>query len=606
MLKYTINNSEFRSQLKKIELEEYELVNLYGSSDDKCLLICYYMNECNVSDNLGVFVCNRINLDNNNNLNTSTYESNETMYIAKVNEEKRLFTIVVDRYFDLDLTSLTETVVEEEGGQVIYWRLYFDSEGHLFTSNDETIIVYVEYDYYDENGIANTGLDELKCTYVSPNLLKIVYTDDMAYLRSAIYDEYYESFNVTSIKVYRDTPFFNENSNFEIYLDNPLCNIQIPISSNFETDLMLGYGIQESFVDAEKKAAINSIVDMEKDAYVPVIWDSDAGSVLSKTSGNNIVNGEVYSIDFNLHFRQHRGDDWLVNSGVYWNGVIDVNGRLRFIDDYYSGVTFFSLSDKSSQSDLLTYLDFSNDDVRYQKNRLRRSFLRLMFYDSTNPGDQNLLYYSTIFFDSGDMFSKYIRRVSDTPYRAVVYDEDDEGNETINTTKSRTNLIGLKVDREPYGTLVEGLDDDDIDELRLSSRLTVEDKYDSISSSEGFYLYLWKDNDNGVTPTDLYMKVEFNHAGYGRTIPFMMPFYDEKVDGQTGIKTFEEILTDWSNDDTKYNVRKYLKYSYIHLKYRYDKVNKRHVYYLDDTFYGDGVRFENNKITFNLYEAKII
>ena len=68
---------------------------------------------------------------------------------------------------------------------------------------------------------------------------------------------------------------------------------------------------------------------------------------------------------------------------------------------------------------------------------------------------------------------------------------------------------------------------------------------------------------------------------------------------------------DWgSNADTRYGIRRYLKYSYIHFKYKYDKLSERHVYYLDDKFYGTdengGVHFEDNAITINLYEAKIV
>ena len=41
------------------------------------------------------------------------------------------------------------------------------------------------------------------------------------------------------------------------------------------------------------------------------------------------------------------------------------------------------------------------------------------------------------------------------------------------------------------------------------------------------------------------------------------------------------------------------------MKYKYDNVGKRHVYYLDDEVYGDGVSDENEVLTLNLYEAKV-
>ena len=150
-------------------------------------------------------------------------------------------------------------------------------------------------------------------------------------------------------------------------------------------------------------------------------------------------------------------------------------------------------------------------------------------------------------------------------------------------------------------------------------------KNTSTASSEGFYLYLWKDNES-VLPQDLYMKVEFNHAGYGRTIPFMMPYWDKQKwnNKKSGIKTFNAILNDWkdtkivdsdgnvswkNNTDGHYGMRQYMKFSYIHLKYQYDKDNDKHIYYLDPETYGiidfpkgkDG----NKEIVINLYEAKV-
>ena len=107
------------------------------------------------------------------------------------------------------------------------------------------------------------------------------------------------------------------------------------------------------------------------------------------------------------------------------------------------------------------------------------------------------------------------------------------------------------------------------------------------------------------------MKVEFNHAGYGRTIPFMMPFKDPNKEEGNGIKTFRDILDDWNSEDGKYGARRYMKYSYIHFKYKYDKRYKRHIYYLDDEFYGKnpkngGVHYDDNIMVINLYEAKMI
>ena len=539
------------------------------------------------------------------------------------------------------------------------WYLYFD-QPHLFnppieereyTEGSEElnykITIFIDFSYIGDEGSSVNGLAELECQYENPYELSYVFDgsdETINKLRSVVFtnEEQTEDNDlifgdVNGLKVYRETPYFQKsvNSNFLtntnnifIYIEKPLYRISIPLSINFETNTYQSDILNEQYVEDERNKAINRITDMEKDVYHPVIWDSSKEDENGYKIGDYVdgINKEVEKIVFNLHFRQHRGDDWLVEPDTYWNGcyVDTTNNKIKFIDEVgeleYEGKypNYFSYNQiadddiekeiyRSKQSDLLTYLGFENSDVRYQKNKLSRSFIRIMFYDSLNLGNQNLLYYSTIFVDSGKLFGKYINHIEDTPYNSVVYETDEETEtETINVEKSQTDLIGIRVDREPTGDLLKDEDDvafdniDQVEELRLSCQFTVQDKFQSNASSDGFYLYLWKDNESGVIPTDIYMKVEFNHAGYGRTIPFMMPFWDHEI---------------WRNEgnitDGQYGARQYMKYSYIHFKYKYDKIHKQHIYYLDDEFYGTnpedgGVHYQDNIMTINLYEAKMI
>ena len=567
------------------------------------------------------------------------------------------------------------------------WYLYFD-QPHLFnppieeseyTEGSEElnykITIFIDFSYIGDEGSSVNDLAKLECQYENPYELSYVFDgsyETINKLRSVVFtDEEQTEDNdlifgdVNGLKVYRETPYFQKsepddpesvNSNFLtntnnifIYIEKPLYRISIPLSVNFETNTYQSDILNEQYVEDERNKAINKITDMEKDVYHPVIWDSENEDYVDG------INKEVEKIVFNLHFRQHRGDDWLVEPDTYWNGCyVDTNdNKVKFIDEItdYSDVNYFSYKQiekgenedikRSKQSDLMTYLGFTNSDIRYQKNKLSRSFIRIMFYDSMNPGNQNLLYYSTIFVDSGKLFGKYINHIEDTPYNSVVYETNEETEiETINAEKSQTELVGIRVDREPTGDLLKDEDDvdfdniDQVEELRLSCQFTVQDKFQSNASSDGFYLYLWKDNESGVIPTDIYMKVEFNHAGYGRTIPFMMPFWDskkrydkenDKLPQKQGIKTFREILDDWNSmkdeneiwrnegniTDGQYGARQYMKYSYIHFKYKYDKIHKQHIYYLNDEFYGTdpdygGVHYQDNVMTINLYEAKMI
>ena len=336
------------------------------------------------------------------------------------------------------------------------------------------------------------------------------------------------------------------------------------------------------------------------------------------------------------------------------------------------------------QSDLLSYLGFDDDDVKYQKSKLKKSFLRISFYDSDNIANQNLLHTATIFLDSGELFAKYIKNIeTEDEYKATKtiiaqknpeisfkagsiltsseYEKlDDEnrikcvisgellaangGSSSDKEGYTMYDKVGMSVNREPMRkrALDKSLDfGDNIDELerlRMSSQIVVTDKNSSKRSSEGFYFYTYKSNDNGVYPSDIYMRVEFNHAGYGRVIPFMMPYirkseeklkenspgyerYTKTDRKENKIKTFDDICYDWSeididkennplkdDSDIGYSAVRYMKYCHIKWKYRYDKHTQKHIYYLDPDVYGTGVTSDNkhgNNIILNLYEGKI-
>lgn len=66
------------------------------------------------------------------------------------------------------------------------------------------------------------------------------------------------------------------------------------------------------------------------------------------------------------------------------------------------------------------------------------------------------------------------------------------------------------------------MSDDEIEEYRISTQLEVLDRYFNKTSSDGFYIYLYENEqffkDNG--PKDLYMKLMFNRLGYGREYTF--------------------------------------------------------------------------------------
>lgn len=602
---------------------------------------CQYGNNEHITANMKIFASNEITLTSNESAyNTNkTFTFNENLVVSGVNENYNTFTCFISKYNTLEVTTLSLQTIDE----VKYLYIYF-KEGHFFeketfngdtnekiyiffkfSNNGEIKIVPIKFEY-----ITNTIL---RCTYDSitskDNLSTIidwitnekeysfneVTTDDLTELIKVLFPNgsYTQSLVVgdtSNVEVMRLQFLYNndEKEGEETYVvtttlkyDVPLYTMPLSLTSSSQIDADKEMNIKEYFVDNEINKAINKITDMEKDVYIPVIWDN---------KNNKESDYKVYELRFNLHFRKHTlDDDWTTTNDDFWNGNYTEDGKAKLMEKVSEGTTkygFFS-KDVNSQADLLSYLGFTDKDVKYQKNKLKKSFLRLSFYDSTNQANQNLLAYYTIFYNIGDTYAKFMRHYSDEDYHYSVLDNDSYEN--------KTKLTGIRVNREPYNFVSQKNDISyDADDVRLAAQFSVKDKYNADSCSEGFYLYLWRDDDNGVMPTDIYMKVEFNHAGYGRSIPFMMPFYDTKKHkgGTASIKSFENIINDFNGDgdDSPYGIRQYLKYSYIHLKYRYDKDNLRHVYYLDEDTYGkyynnSSVYDKDGVLSFNLYEAKI-
>ena len=738
MLKYKVNIKSINktkvvlpvtsiqfTDFNEIYDEENKIVEYNGINNDKIILTC----ECEDIDKLKNG--STINVVNSLILNYGTYTFNNEFKVNGVNEDNRSFSIISDKYYtlkpfsiirnsDIGISEYFEGNTEELRDITLYLnephyyddtyfleRIYTngidvktkedyeklsdEEKENYYTDTIQKIPIYfryankedgelkeviVEFKYFSSDTLITT-LSAFEKNEDTKNLYKLMFN---TLITETVENDI--SGNLSGIEILRENFLFTEFTNYYFEYERAVVNIPMPLSNSFETNLYQSDLLQEYFVEDEKRKAINKIVDLEKDVYYPVIKDDNGFS-------------DVYTLKFNLHFREHRGDNWLVDyvkaeewipnqeyskgdrvfyNGSIWRCKVDNTDQAVFSDKYFEkieeksfwngvkqengGISIDNKITGDSVSDLLCFLDFNNNDIRYQKNKLKKSFLRLSFYDSMNPGNQNMLGYSTIFLDSGNLFSKYARYFETDGYKIVGYDKNNYGIYNIDNNDKK----GIRVDRE-YSFDEEHRFDE---ELRLSSQFVVKNKNTSTASSEGFYLYLWKDNES-VLPQDLYMKVEFNHAGYGRTIPFMMPYWDKqkwnKNNENSGIKTFDEILNDWKskkytyknkdkpNDlkteddylklseqqrknyllldvfkwkvnntetDGHYGMRQYMKFSYIHLKYKYDKDNDKHIYYLDPETYckidpekekcnidfpkgKDG----NKEIVINLYEAKV-
>lgn len=634
MLKYILQQTNAIRSRKTISVDEIKIHNISDESErDKLLVICHYKENENLSDGMKIFTVNSLFLKNDEKAykNNSHYEFNEEITLLNNNTEENTFSFLINSYIPLSLETASFNVIDKKKYLYFYFKEshYFNStklNGDDIEKKKDRFLIYIRFSdgyqiidmplrcQYVTNSILRCDIDECKKElndtieeirkrndFFNPitennweNLFSSLFhtefvdltTDTIADIRNIKINR--DNFLYTDSNLYHDENATTINTTF--YRDLSLFTLNIPFSNDIQTDIYQESNIEERFAEKEKSKSINDFIDMEKDVYYPVY---------EYIKGENIEMSFLRKIVFNLHFRRrNNNEEWVTDNDSYWNGinlVADANGN-RISDDY------FVYSNKSEQSDLLGYLGFTNGDVKYRKNRLKKSFLRLSFYDSDNPSSQNLLGYYTVFYNINDASAKLLKHY-----------EDDNSNEYFslqekNGKYEKVEADGIRVNTEP---LIKN-SSNDLEDLRLSSQFVVSDKYTADSTSEGFYLYLWKDGNKGVIPETLYMKVEFNHAGYGRNIPFMMPFYDIKKhpNGEGKIKSLDEIVKDFEGkgEDAPYGIRQYLKYSYIRWKYRYDKDTRKHIYYLDrDTYgnYDDNIDDDDKILKINLYEAKI-
>lgn len=627
MLKYRINKKEVinNSNIITVEnVEDYRTIEEEKNSeidsvDDTfiCTFTCKSINSLNANKdakNKIYTVHNFSAIDDEGTEYPCNYTYEYEVEGDVINTNTNTFSLELSKLFVLPTVSIGRVATYPNDVDIdnptYYMYVYFQNS-HLFNrydNNGDETKIKLYFNCYTLNTIE---FFPLEMEYVTPFAVRYKW-DELNDNLKALFEEddkgnINPNGNIYNVEIYRENPLFGVYDNYIIYNNSPVCSINLPLGIKFRTDLQKEQLMADYLTDRRAKS-INKINDMEKDVYHPVQWDNE----------KNEKENDIYQIIFNLHFREHRYDDWNAAPDSYWNGVI-FNAKEKKLElmngSENEELGYFSYNkddwDRSNQSDLLCYLNFTNEDIRYQKSKLKKSFLRLLFFDSMNPADQNLLAYSTVFIDSGALFSKYVRHFEGEGFSALNYN----GDIVLSTS---LDLNGIRINREPmYDSGIYNEYKDDLEDVRLSSQLVIKDRYNSTSSSEGFYLYLWRDNDNGIIPSDLYMKVEFNHAGYGRTIPFMMPYEDKDDNNKGKIKTFKEIVEDWNpiknEDENKdkyvgYGIKRYLKYSYIHLKYQYDETDKRHVYYVDTDLYkgtDKSIYGIDNTMKFDLYEAKI-
>lgn len=369
-------------------------------------------------------------------------------------------------------------------------------------------------------------MENIPCTYIDENTFSYNYDDCIVYENEVLQIE--DRRFVSQLNTIYDTVLFYE---YKEYI-----NLNLPISNTNATELN-DENLRKVYFDECKEKLIGKIIDYEKRCFEPRYK-----GIISQLIPIN-------SIKFNLFLRDRSGsEEWNTSDDKGWNQCpMDDNGE-------------FKANDYITNGDLLTYLRFTDEDVYYRRKKIEKTFLRLSFYSSDDPFSQMLLFYSTIFLDSGDLYTKYISNVKDAK-------------------GSLTDIVKQNI----FGS----------NNLTLS--FNVGDRYSRDKSSEGFYLYLFPDGlQNGVTRT-IYMKAELHHAGTGKTVPLMYPCAKSKPLTFKNSNFPKHLLTDDGDLTKLYD------YMFIPITLAYDATTNEYIYYFNVASYDS----TNKAITIGLYEPKI-
>lgn len=407
----------------------------------------------------------------------------------------------------------------------------------------------------------------------------------------------------------------------KIRLFNPSYYIKFPLSlgNDMAANLRQEDILENIFFKEEEKKSINPYVDMEREIYYPCFFNE------SNNTNTNNSNDDKYKlineIIFDLHFRSRNLEDWKINDDVFSNAKKDTNNNSTStthkcnwnIFDYYKNYDDDD-DDEGSNSikpeisaniinnefkyyqpaDLLYFLNFTTDDVFYQKSKIGKSFLRLLFFDNNDVANQTLLYSCVVFMNENKLYKTYIDNIikKDNHYVSV----SEEMNET---ELSYSTNIGVYNDTcvsdSDYNVTFEK-------DKRLATTFSVKNRYEAEESAEGFYLHIFKDFCEKLHEKTIYMKIEFNHAGEGRTINFTMPFkYDDN--GNVELLDLSPDSDDLTEFKKGYPMKELYERLFIPINVVYDDKNNRYVYYLPN-----GLVKNNDKqsiMKFNLYEIKI-
>jgi len=292
---------------------------------------------------------------------------------------------------------------------------------------------------------------------------------------------------------------------------------EIGLDMNFDVSLGRNDKWNTKFIEDEKKKTINPILDNERVRFEPYWKNGDDDFTM------------INHIKFQLVFldEENKPDTW-------------TDEKTPIPEDPTCWKT----------------LGFIDDDVKYQKMKLKKCFLRLSFYDNNNPSQYLLEHWNTVFVDINMMFSDFIygiNSISGFNYNTIPISkfkdpytgEDTEG---FRTTFHVYNPYIKNIERTPHP--------DDDEAYRKDGPFNM----NYSNTSDGYYIYLYDpaldckcNPHNGYwdqIPNALYMKLEFNNAKTGKRHLF---FHGKNKSGYDMDQVFFGEQAIWTKIWVEYN-----------------------------------------------------
>lgn len=425
-------------------------------------------------------------------------------------------------------------------------------------------------------------------------------------------------FDVTLIKPLTKEDKDYITSELKLFVNHSSFVIPIKLEADTALNLHKDYLISKNYLEGIKEELIPRIVDMEKDVYYPAYFER---------KGSKDILTLCHTLQIDLHFRTRDLETWVVNDENNVNeygGLYSSNWNL--FDSYRYPID--NTINKSFQpklelkgdlqfyppSDLIYFLNFTDDDVFYQKQKIGKSFLRISFYDSPDPNNQSLLYSSTVFMSETELYKKYVNADKTLTHYVTIKERGtskekhiSKNNDYNHTTKIINYILDnnnrakhISVSTEPCKSNVnQSLTFDE--NKRLSSSFIIKNRNECVDSSEGFYLYLFKEYSNWTHERSIYMRVQFNHAGMGRTVNFMLLYHKNNVGKKSMINWSSKFNFDKYKDGCPLN--ELYEHIFIEIKVKYDLENKRFCYYLPEWM--SEKNSDKHTMRLSLFEIKI-